>query len=608
MDVNPPLPLSDFPQEDNDEDVRDSEHENQRKITHRASPSAPTEIDTEMDSPPHLSGLPSNPSTVSNSVTQNRIDSDKGSIFGVKYVHGQFSYASILYNTDDWNKNNGHFTEGVTLGTSTLIKSKSSISSIVGTSFNFTFFPVIFTDRQTMEYTVRAGVCFSVNCVGEHAKIKPTLEWQSEWMDLSRHGMGNVNVDVSRIQDSEASMSAVVTAVTNARGRLMSNSYADSPTPQSQQVYIWFDIIDVGLAQQDISNPLYQISGPSLGLATFAACNGLAPCFYSGFTRNVSPYLKRVHRQVGSDKVSTVSNVPVINRDDTVETVEGLPLKIEFALSHGFPIAIPHLSTLNLELTKVLADVPASSYQSGYIGNFGVNISAERFQRRPYMLSMGQFFWSYEHQLCGMNFDSNKFAPIILCSTLTETCMSCLHHDFKWIGTNLSQSVHNYMQISIDALRMNMQGDAKTQMDAHNKLNALRVMRNNILGSDATNADKLKSLEEWKRSYIQDKLAILERTSQSKDLQRQTEMLQKKKSAEDKIKRGSGVIRAAIRTVTNARNRPLKSGKERKIKTRRATQSHVVKHQTFTRDVGSKKKAKRAAVKNRSGMVVRVID
>lgn len=405
---------------------------------------------------------------------------------------------------------------------------------------NYTHFPVLIKHMSTMEYTVLQGVC--IVATSDDLEALPNLDWEANWVKLERYGMPKVFLDDAKIVDSEAALSATITSLTNSRSRLNAGS---------KYVRIWFDIVTSEMRKGG-SNPNIAISGPSLGLSVFAACNGLAPMFYTGFTRNLSPYYKRVNTFVRGDgnmrgHIEPI-DVPSLNRDDTVENVDGLPLKIQFALANNMPIVIPHVSTLNQSLSKLLAKVPIDTLRADSGTAFEIdNVRA----KRPYMVAMGQLFWTYEHQLCGMTFGEN-FAPVILCSTLTETILSCT--DTTWLALDISGQCAKFLSISNTALSRNLDitEESHDKFAAHVKM--LRENRKKIMEDRTLNLDsKFNKLLEMNQEVINLQKEIKkqkQKEQRDKMMESQTEKFEKYNP------KGSQVYRSGMKTIERIKEGP----------------------------------------------------
>lgn len=308
---------------------------------------------------------------------------------------------------------------------------------------NLSHFPCVFSDgtKLDVEPVVRCGSVYVLGSRKSVDEVSTRLLGsggrQTRFMSLTNYGIANVYVDLNRIT-SVGSLASIICACSYSMRSIQ--QYTGELQEGYSNIYILLDVLpNSGEAHSDVNHVMYRINGPSMGLAVFAALNGLNPlCMYTGYIRSVSPYFKAsVNSGTESDPFTFEYNAAdktgspnimnfnrTYNRDDIIETVDQLPYKIRFCIENKITICIPHVGSLNQSLGELIRGMNMPNRESlTYLNGEGVTAQAVRHTQPRDVRSYGMSIYSYGHYLAGMT-DVKAFMRVILCSTLTEAVIS----------------------------------------------------------------------------------------------------------------------------------------------------------------------------------------
>lgn len=233
-----------------------------------------------------------------------------------------------------------------------------------GNFYNFTYFPVVYSNGA------QTNCAMFMSC---YASFEPTPEMVGHrpmWSTYKLQGNASCLIDVSTIADNNATLS------------LMSAIEMTRPRPGS---YIWLarafmrkDVDSVPIADPP------RIAGASFGLSLAACIMGGSPIAYTGFVKKMpSGFLDNnydndqdtsgfslvkadivkmgpVSREGQYGRGAQIEAVKAMHVNDIVEEVQMLPIKIAFCKANRFPLVIPHKSTYNQSLDKLLKSLSES--------------------------------------------------------------------------------------------------------------------------------------------------------------------------------------------------------------------------------------------------------
>ena len=243
---------------------------------------------------------------------------------------------------------------------------------------NYHYFPAIVYNPKANQWQVEMYAVF-------YSSFKPTNELvghEARWIETGVKLTGaSVNLDARLIGNLDAQLS-VLSALNIAR-----------PTHAS---YIWISNMGLPNALNFDPAPL-PIRGASLGLAMALAILFAPPVASTGFVKKLAPNVARITR---SDEGGFLMD-PAAHADDLVEEVQGLGLKMGYAVEKDFPLIIPHKTSLNQPVREIMQRQNKSSGKQLLLVNYApyAYSTVEMDQGQPY---------------------SGRKAPILLATTLPE--------------------------------------------------------------------------------------------------------------------------------------------------------------------------------------------
>lgn len=235
--------------------------------------------------------------------------------------------------------------------------------------YNYTYFPVVYSNGAD----TRCAMFMA--CYSSQKPTETVVGHHSVWSEYKLQN-GVCNVDISTIADNNATLS-LISAIEMTR-----------PVPKS---YIWLCrafAYNAGYdttIQVNVRDPP-RIAGASFGLALAACILGSAPVAYTGFVKKMpSGYFDNNYDNTGNSsgfalikrdysydetvpldnhgkrpRIVDIGGIPAMHVNDIVEDVQMLPVKIAFCAANAFPLVIPHKSTYNQNLQKLLVNLAKS--------------------------------------------------------------------------------------------------------------------------------------------------------------------------------------------------------------------------------------------------------
>lgn len=221
-----------------------------------------------------------------------------------------------------------------------------------GDWFNYTLFPTIIrvpvealsSGNATVSLEVHYVMCMYSNVQPTSLSVTSERRWL--WQEYKTAWGSTVHVDLAVLQCGREG-----SKYTDVHTGLALMTALDLMNPKDGS-YLWFaDVTESPQLQMS------GIRGPSLGLAVAAAIAGCPPFVYTGYIKRAGYSAVGSYHEEGRTRRTLFD---VAKPDDIIESVQDLDIKIASAMASSRVLIIPHVSSLNTPLVKVI---------EGYVSN-----------------------------------------------------------------------------------------------------------------------------------------------------------------------------------------------------------------------------------------------